>query len=58
MKNGLHKFIALDCSHSFAKPLQKRLDPLELWSLYEVSQGIDLGRGACDRGNGAGVDAI
>jgi len=28
------------------------------FSLYEVSQGIDLGWGACDRGNGVGVDAV
>ena len=27
-------------------------------SLYEVGQGIDLGRGACDRGNSVGVDAV
>ena len=28
------------------------------FSLYEVSQGIDLGWGACDRGNGVGVGAV
>ena len=28
------------------------------FSLYEVSQGIDLGWGAYDRGNGVGVGAV
>jgi len=56
MENGLHKVIVLGYSNSFAKHLQKRICQLKLW--VKVCEGINLGRSACDRGSGAGVDAV